>query len=192
MVNVGSELPTSYGGLNTTFRYKNFDLSILMKYATGHIFKDQLNYSTAAFGAFNNTSSNFANIRTHRIWDQRWRQPGDEATTNVPRILYNGVNPETGLAEGGSRANSNQSFYWTSSDINYHKADFLRVQEIIFGYSVPQQVLDKTFFKNLRATFQVTNPFLFTANDVNRDPEAVGAEAYTNLTRFTLGIRTTF
>ena len=44
----------------------------------------------------------------------------------------------------------------------------------------------------MRFSFQVTNPYLWTANDVGRDPEAVNQEAYTNLTRYTFGLRATF
>ena len=191
MIAMGSEIAPHYGGLTNTFRYKDFDLTILANYQMGHVFKDRINYLSASYGTYNNISSNFGNVRTHKIWNDRWRQPGDEAFTNVPRAYYQGVNPQTG--EGESRFDtSSQGFYWTSSEINYHKADFIRIQEIILGYNMPQNFIDKSFFNSLRLSFQVTNPYLWTANDVDRDPEANYQEAITNLTRYTIGLRATF
>ncbi|WP_228851671.1 SusC/RagA family TonB-linked outer membrane protein [Aegicerativicinus sediminis] len=192
MVSVGTEIAPYYGGLTNTFTYKSFDLSVLVNYQAGHYFKNFVNYLTSSAGTYNNTSSTFGNVRTNKIWNDRWRQPGDEASTNIPRAYYAGINPRTGESEGGSGATSSQGFYWTSSDINYHKADFIRIQEIILGYNMPQKYIDKTFFTNLRLSFQITNPYLWTANDIDRDPEAFFDDAYVNLTRYTLGLRANF
>ncbi|MCR8669313.1 SusC/RagA family TonB-linked outer membrane protein [Aestuariibaculum sp. M13] len=191
MESQGSEIAPHYGGIINTFTYKNFDLTVMADYQFGHIFKDRLNYSSSSHGAYNNFNNTANNVRTHQIWNDRWREPGDENFTNVPRLYYNGTNPLTGAGESRFDTN-NQAFYWTSSNINYHKADFIRIQEIILGYNMPQQFLDKTFFNNLRFSFQVTNPYLWTANDVGRDPEANYQEAFINLTRYTFGLRATF
>lgn len=188
---IGSRVPVHYGGLSSIINYKGFDFTVNLNYQADFWILRSYNYASAAYGTANNITNQFGNIQIDKIWDQRWRQPGDEATTNVPKVFYNGINPTTGKAEASGNTSAMDRI-WSLSDLNYHRGDYIRVQDIIFGYTMPSKFLEKSFFNNLRITFQVTNPFLWTANKVDADPTAIGREAYTNLTRFTLGFRTTF
>jgi TonB-linked SusC/RagA family outer membrane protein len=191
LVYKGSRTPQHYGGLSTTFRYKGFDLTANLNYQADFVFKDSYNYASAGFGTDNNVDNDFGNLRMHEIWDQRWRQAGDELNTGVPKVFYNGLNPITGIVENRFDTSSMHRI-WNQSTYTMHKGDYIRVQDIILGYTIPSEHLKSTFFQNLRFTTQVTNPFLWVANDLGIDPTAINAEAYSNLIRFTFGLRATF
>lgn len=191
LVYEGSLTPTSYGGLSSTVKYKGFDLTVNLKYQAGFVVRSKYDYVSTGFGTGNNTDYDFSNKRIHEVWANRWMQPGDEATTSVPKVFYNGVNPTTGLVE--SRFNTGtMNRMWVQSTYATHKGDYIRVQDIILGYNVPVALLQKVHVKSMRFSVQVANPFLWTANDAGIDPSAPGAEAYLNLPRFTFGFRTTF
>ncbi|UNY98562.1 SusC/RagA family TonB-linked outer membrane protein [Zhouia spongiae] len=187
----GSRVPKHYGGLSTTLNYKGIDLTVNMNYQADYIFKMSYNYASTGNGTYNNFEYDFSNIRVHEEWGNRWMQPGDEATTDVPKIFYNGVNPITGLSENRNDT-ATMHRIWNQSSRNVHKGDYIRVQDIILGYTMPSKLLKPTFFKNLRFSMQVTNPFLWVANDIGVDPIAPTSEAYTYLTRYTFGLRASF
>ncbi|OBQ54631.1 hypothetical protein VQ01_10800 [Tamlana sp. s12] len=188
---VGPRTPQHYGGLSTTFKYKGLDLTVNMNYQADYVFKMSYNYASVGNGTYNNFDYDFSNIRVHNEWANRWMQPGDEAFTDVPKIFYNGLNPTSGSMENRYDTAAMHRI-WNQSTRNVHKGDYLRVQDIILGYSMPSKVLDSTFFKSLRLTMQVANPFLWVSNDLGVDPIAPNTEAYTNLTRYTLGLRASF
>jgi len=191
LVYKGSRVPKYYGGLSTTFNYKGIDLTVNMNYQAGFVFRPQYNYASTGYGTYNNDDYDFGNVRTNNIWADRWIQPGDEATTNVPKIFYNGLNPATGSIENRNDTSAMHRI-WNQSTYTTLKGDYLRVQDIILGYTMPSKFLKPTFFKSLRLSTQVTNPFLWTANDLGIDPTVGYDQAFRNLTRFTLGVRATF
>ncbi|MBD0832571.1 SusC/RagA family TonB-linked outer membrane protein [Aestuariibaculum sediminum] len=197
LVYLGSKTPQHYGGLSTTFRYKGFDLTANLNYGADFYFRYRPNYASSGYGTYNsilNTAQrNFGNLRLDKMWADRWREPGDEATTGVPRLFWNGVNPYTGLVESRFTGSS-QDRKFSQSTFNTVKGDYIRVQDIILGYNCPSSLTDRTFFNSLRFTFQVTNPFLWVENDFGVDPTVYDREsrATSNLTRFTLGLRANF
>ncbi|WP_224488094.1 SusC/RagA family TonB-linked outer membrane protein [Robertkochia flava] len=188
---MGGKTPQHYGGISSTLTYKNLDLTVNLNYGAKFAFRHAPNYISSGLGNYNNNRYNYANLRLHELWAERWQQPGDEATTGVPRMYYNGVNPQTGLTESRFDGSA-QDRKWGQSTFNTFKGDYLRVQDIILGYNLPQSALDRTFFKSLRFTAQVANPFLWVANDRGLDP-TVGAfgleQATQNLTRIIFGLR---
>ncbi|WP_242202371.1 SusC/RagA family TonB-linked outer membrane protein [Aestuariivivens insulae] len=175
----GIRTPKHYGGLSTTLKYKGLDLTVNMNYQADYVFRMSYNYASTGFGTYNNYNYDFGNIRVHKEWAKRWMQPGDEANTDVPALISRSLT-------------SRMHRIWSQSKRNIHKGDYIRVQDVILGYTMPKKFLDKTFFKSLRLSMQVTNPFLWVANDLGVDPLAPNSEAYTNLTRYTLGLRASF
>ncbi|WP_082316600.1 SusC/RagA family TonB-linked outer membrane protein [Mangrovimonas sp. ST2L15] len=188
---VGTTVPQHYGGLSTTFNYKGLDLTVNMNYQADYVFRMSYNYASAGYGSYNNYDYGFGNIRLHQEWANRWMNPGDEAFTDVPKVFYNGLNPMTGEYENRYDTSAMHRI-WNQSNRNVHKGDYLRVQDIILGYTMPKKFLDRTFLTNLRLTMQVANPFLWVANDLGVDPIAPNSEAYTNLTSYTFGVRVSF
>ncbi|MGJ5642612.1 SusC/RagA family TonB-linked outer membrane protein [Formosa sp. S-31] len=178
-----------YGGLSNTFRFKGFDLTANLVYKFGNVFNHNYGRSYDA-----------RNSRMFSVWKNRWMQPGDEENTRIPKLSYNGENPYNGENESRTGAGD---VYWQYSQDNILPGGYIRVRDLILGYTIPQAVTDKTFFSNLRFTFQATNPFLWTENKRDLDPEAMiqgitsnveyeDISYYTNLKSFTLGFRATF
>ena len=78
------------------------------------------------------------------------------------------------------------------SQDNVFKAGFVKVKDIVLGYTIPQKVITKIPVKSLRLTAHVTNPYQWYQNERNVDPENPNYAAWTNLTRYTFGINVTF
>ncbi|WP_162558746.1 SusC/RagA family TonB-linked outer membrane protein [Robertkochia solimangrovi] len=191
LINQGVLIAPWYGGLTNTFRFKGFDLTANLVYKFGNVFNHNygIGYDTR-------------NTHMFDVWKDRWMQPGDEATTRIPKLAYNGVNPYNGETER-SNYSSSADHFWQYSQDNILPGGFIRVRDIILGYTLPKTVTDLTFFSDLRLTFQARNPFIWTENDRGLDPDAMlyspvggvdltNANYYTNLRSFTFGVRATF
>ena len=90
---------------------------------------------------------------------------------------------------GSNRYNRLNLNYWTETNptndyfgvwqanpyreaIQYEYANFVRISNITLGYSLPQSLLSRMHFNNLRCYLQASNPFIFMKNkDHWMDPE---------------------
>ena len=54
--------------------------------------------------------------------------------------------------------------------LSYQMADFVRISDITFGYSLPQNILDELGVSRLRFYGQLQNPFVFS-DFLSFDPE---------------------
>jgi hypothetical protein len=54
--------------------------------------------------------------------------------------------------------------------LSYQMADFVRISDITFGYSLPQNILDELGVSRLRLYGQLQNPFVFS-DFLSFDPE---------------------
>ncbi len=142
---LGSALPTWYGGFNNSFQYKDFDLSLNFSYSGGN------KVMNATRGTL--LDQRFYNNATEAL--NRWTSAGQ--VTDIPRLVYNDVI-------------SNGSTGFSISD-NAEKADFLRLQQVVLGYSLPKSVLSKIDIANLRVYAQASNVFLLTGYR-GTDPES--------------------
>ena len=128
-------LPKEYGGLSNNFKYKNFDLDILLTYAAG-------NY--VYYG------SN-AGLHDQRFWNNdvdvltAWKAPGD--ITNIPRPVYgDNVSNGSGLP----------------SDFNVFKGDFIKLKNVTFGFNIPEESLKKLKIRSARFYVSGQNLYIFT------------------------------
>jgi len=176
----GSSVAPVYGGLSTTFAYKGFDLSMNLSFKFGHYFMYDVSYGYPM-------NSN----RINAVYANRWQKPGDEAITRVPRLSYNGINPQTGLSENMFDTVDTGVLYSGSQDF-VMKADYIKFRDIILGYNFSKNTIKKTPLSTLRLSVQVTNPFQWYKNQYNVDPDAPNSGALTNLKVFTLGLRAGF
>jgi TonB-linked SusC/RagA family outer membrane protein len=115
--------PKIYGGFDNTFRYKGFDLNVMLTYQLGFY----VSYGTNA------------GLHDQRYWNNandvlnRWQKPGD--VTDFPRPIYG----------------DNVSYGNTMPlDINVFKGDFIKLRNLSLGYTIPQSVLGKIKMNNLR------------------------------------------
>jgi len=115
--------PKFYGGFENTFRYKGFDLNVMLTYQLGFY----VSYGTNA------------GLHDQRYWNNavdvlnRWTAPGQQ--TDFPRAIY---------GDNVSYGNT------IPLDINIYKGDFVKLRNVGFGYTFPKPVLSKAKISNLR------------------------------------------
>lgn len=144
----GHTTPTVYGGLNLNLSWKQFTLYSLFTYQFGSSF-------------FRPTMSSYVTYNGAK-WDlsddiaQRWREPGDEATTNVPGITssYIAVNR------------------YKYSDVNVLKGDYLRWKQVSLSYQLASSLCQKLHLANASVSLTMSNlGLLWRANDAGIDPD---------------------
>jgi TonB-dependent starch-binding outer membrane protein SusC len=140
---IGPALPKWSGGWDNTFKYKNFDLNVLLFFSGG-------NY------IYNGTK---AGLRDYRNWNNtkevlnRWQKPGD--ITNIPRIVFS-----DNISNGSGLVISE----------NVEKGDFLKARNITLGYSLDKKALGHLNLSSVRVYASITNAFTLT-NYTGFDPE---------------------
>lgn len=192
LIYYGTSKAPVYGGFSTSVSYKGFDLSINLSYKFGYHFK---HYYSAGVDSYYNGTDEGGNgeVRMSGVWENRWKKPGDELTTRIPKISYDGVNPYTGVLEFWWDS-YDADWYWLDSQDNILDGGFVKVKDIILGYTLSGKALSNTPIKSVRATIQVTNPYHWFANDRGIDPENRYNVAWASgsLKAITMGLRATF
>ena len=90
--------------------------------------------------------------------DQRWRQPGDELTTDVPAYI----------AIRNSDYVSNAFLY---ADTRILDASYIKLRDISLTYTLPQRFVRRIHVNNIQITGQVGNLFIIPFNSEGIDPE---------------------
>lgn len=145
----GSTVPTHSGSFHTSVAYKNFSLSALFIYELGHkmrnTFLPMLNnsYSSAMGGYIADISIVNKNIAN------RWTQPGDEAFTDVPRVVYE-YDPEF---------SSDSRTIYSYADVNILDASNVRLSNISLSYQMPSALIKKVKLQDIRFNCNVENVF---------------------------------
>lgn len=135
-VYLGTTVPVYNGSISTNLRYKNWELAAQLLFEGGH----KMRNSNIPYPSLDGSSKEIVN---------RWRQPGDEARTDVPRY----VSPES------------TDYNWYSSDL-YGKASIhvldasnWRLKNLSITYHVPTAFCQKFFVKNARIMLGMENLF---------------------------------
>ncbi len=143
----GTTVPTQSGSFHTSVTHKNFSLSALFIYQLGHKMRNSFlpmfgnSYSSAARGYIANVTA-----VNKRIVD-RWQQPGDEAFTDVPRVVY----------EYDPDFNYDLNAIYSYADINIIDASNVRLSNVSLAYQIPSDLATKLHLKNIRLNFNVEN-----------------------------------
>ena len=127
----GSRIPNLYGSFTNSFKYKNFDLSVLCTYSIGGKVLDGV-YNTLLYG-------NYIGQAKSKHLERAWKQPGD--ITDIPRI-------EIGKS-------------YIVTDNNLINASYLSIKNITLGYSLPSNLVKKMNMENIRITATGDNLVLF-------------------------------
>lgn len=140
-------------GLNT--RYKRFTLSALATYMLGH-------YLYAGAERFFHGDGRYAPRSTSRFaWENRWREPGDEAL--FPQQIWGG--------NSGSQP--------TNSDRFLYEGDYVRLKDVTLGYAVPPEWVGRFGLSSMNLRLTLTNAFTWVADDqLFFDPEQVVTGVY--------------
>jgi len=187
LIYYGTSKAPIYGGFSTSFTYKGIELNVNLSYKFDYKIK---HYYTAGVDGF------YYDLRMDDIWTERWREPGDELNTRIPKISYNKKNPYSGIKEFWWDS-YDADWYWLDSQDNILDGGYIKVKDIILAYSLPPKVLSKTKIKSLRISAQVANAFTWVTNDLGIDPTRLDGDqksisAWSGLRTLTFGIRASF
>ncbi|WP_416440554.1 SusC/RagA family TonB-linked outer membrane protein [Leeuwenhoekiella sp. A16] len=161
-----SPFPDWYGGITNNINFKDFDFS----------FTFQGEFGASIYnggGRFQSASADYFDNQTLDQYTDRWQNPGD--VTDVPQARLFGANG-------------------TAQSTRYlDESDFIRLRNITLGYSLPQEVIDRYGFTNIRVYITGVNLATIT-NYGGFDPEArsdaggVGQEFYSSPPAKTLSV----
>jgi len=154
---IGDPNPDFIGGLGNRFSYKNFDLNVLLQFVYGN---DIYNGG----GRYQSANGDFFDNQTKKQLD-RWQEPGD--VTDVPEArLF-----------GGNGSNPSSRYI--------HDASYLRLKNVVLGYTLPQSALNRLNLRRVR--FYVTGVNLLTFTDYpGWDPE-VNTDLYSQSDNLNIG-----
>lgn len=147
---IGNPHPDLVASLNVGLTYKNFDFTMFW-------------YSTIGNDLFNNTKYFtdfwlFEGNKSSRMRDLSWKAGADNSKAILPVLDYgdgySGTNPSSYYVEDGS---------------------FLRLKNLVLGYTFPKAMLQKATISNLRVYLQAENVLTFTKYS-GLDPEFTNAE----------------
>ncbi len=150
MYELGRVTPHSIGGLNNTFTFKNWTLSIYLDYALGHSID---NYMLARF--MQNSFGTYTANMDKTVY-QCWQKPGDD--TKYARFTPND-------ADYGNKNFSRDS------DITIQKADYLCLRDISLTYAFPQKWTKKLGIQQLQLGVSGNTLYYFTGISGSTSPE---------------------
>jgi TonB-dependent starch-binding outer membrane protein SusC len=150
---LGQSLPTYFGGITNSFRYKNFDLNFLVRFSGGN-------------KIFNSTRRELMNMNLNNNGTEilgRWQSPEQQGDGVTPR-LWASNNPFVNLSGAASSR-------------FLEDGDFVSIDNIAFGYNFSKKLLDKVNIKGLRLFIQAQNVFVFTKyKGLNPEMETGGVD----------------
>ena len=136
IVYLGNSNPKVNGGFGLNFNYGQWTLKLSFNYRLGN--------KIANLARLQNESMR-TNINQSQAVAWRWRKNGD--ITEIPRAM---------------NANIGASYNALASDRYVEKGDFLRLQYMQIGYSLPNNVCKDLGFQSLRFTASANNLFCLT------------------------------
>lgn len=151
---LGSPFPGLFYGLNLQAKYKGFDFSMLFRGVGNREIYNSSRRTIEGLTGTNNFSTQVLN---------RWTGEGTTNSSSSPRLA-------AGDPNGNNRI----------SDRFVEEADYLRIQNIQFGYTLPQEELQswtKGFISNMRFYLTAQNLATFT-NYSGFDPEVGRAQSF--------------
>lgn len=149
LVQAGSTVPTLFGSVRNSFTWKGIQLSALVMFKSGFVFRRSSMGSGQEYGSI---------PYYHMDYFKRWQQSGDERETDVP-AWANTTSNATGWA------------IYRDSEALITDGSSIRLHDIQASYLVPLGN-NGTESKNIRVFCGVKNVgILWRANDHNIDPD---------------------
>ncbi|MDR1527150.1 MAG: TonB-dependent receptor [Dysgonamonadaceae bacterium] len=173
---IGSPLPKFTYGFNNTFSYKNFDLTVFIQGSYGNKIFNGLNRDLTGMGYWSNQlrkAMDYANLvaidpsMEYPIVDEYGRTLNNwfEDINNVTLS-----NPNTKMSRAGQGLPYNNQ---RTSTQYIEDGSYLRIKNIMFGYTLPKKLVNKWKIENIRVYANIQNLFTLTKYS-GYDPE-VGA-----------------
>ena len=189
---IGHATPKFYGGMNNTFTFKNFDLSVFVNFSMGNNVLNATKMYNSLTGIANRNALDIVNS------SNRWVTIDANGTRITDPVQLNELNVGKTIASYLNMGGNDN--YITSYGIE--DGSFLRINNVTFGYSLPKNILSKIGFSKCRLYATANNLYTFT-NYTGFDPETstrnpsgltpgVDWGAYPRSTTLTLGINISF
>lgn len=147
---ISRSFPKFFGGLNNSFRYKNFDMNFLLDWSYGNQIFNESRYRLEG-----GVLSTYMNI-TKEFWYNRWT-------------------PENPTNEYGTYADKNLTSQVASS-YYVEDASYLRLRNFGIGYQIPNATFKKSGIQGIRVYLTGTNLFTWTKY-TGYDPEMSSGQA---------------
>ena len=165
-----SVIPTVRGAFRLNSSYKGFSLSTQFGYSLG-------GYGYDAQYANLMTNGNVGSSSYHSDMQDRWMQPGD--INDVPRLY------------------SNENVQVVSTSTRFlQSSDYLSLNNVRLGYTVPSQFLGKTGFSSVNLWVSGDNLFLLSSREGYNPTTSLTGESgrytYNPISNYTLGVRVKF
>jgi len=163
-------MPTVYGGLGTTFEAYGFDASIQLSYQLGGKIYDS-GYRRLMHGG----ASSSAGWNWHKDIYNAWTP--ENPTSNVPRL------------NASDKYTNSPSTRWLTS------SDYLSLNNITVGYTLPQHLVKKAMLDKVRVYFTADNVALISARkglDPRQSYISATTALYTPIRTISGGISLTF
>ncbi|MCD4747400.1 MAG: SusC/RagA family TonB-linked outer membrane protein, partial [Bacteroidales bacterium] len=153
---LGNVMPDWTGGINNSFTYKNINLSFLIDIRKGGQFFSTSYMWGMYSGMIEKTVEN--NIREDGIvLDGVMEDPNNPGTYITNTIVCDAAN--YGLAH----------YYVHAMDV--FDADYIKLRELTLGYTLPNSMLKKVPFSNIRISFVARNLFTWGTAVKGIDPD---------------------
>ncbi|MEL7118193.1 MAG: TonB-dependent receptor [Bacteroidota bacterium] len=187
-----SSIPTFFGGFNNNFRYKGFDLSVLISFSGGDYIYDYEEQRTTdvQYGQVvlrsdligntwtpENPNAKYPELRWQGAYDWSWDSEVENASSPTGK-------GDWVQATGNYK---NEQANWTKY---LHKADFIRLRNVQLGYTFPSAVTERLNLQSLRIFVTGTNLLTITGYE-GWDPES-GGGALPQMRMFTGGVSVKF
>ncbi len=186
MLYIGGKQAPHFGSWTNTLNYKGFNLSFMIQYKFGHYYKHTSPLDVANNDLYGLQQGNPI-THYHEEWGDRWRNPGDENHTDIPRLPTN--MPKAQIATGYYSDMVNYG------DFQFARADHIRFSRVTLSYRLPDSVLPKEI-RNLVITGQATNIGYIAFNKWKEDPERLpdmyGSSLQRSVPEYTFSVRLLF
>ncbi len=166
-------LPTIYGGFGTNLKAYGFDFSIQFSYQLGGEI-----YDSGYERIMHSGNNSYAGRNWHTDIRDAWTTPGQ--ITDVPRL--------DALTNNGKYTSSTSTRFLTSSD-------YLSLNNLTIGYSVPTKLTNKLGLSKLRVYFSGDNLALWSARqglDPRQSYTSASVSTYTSIRTLSGGISVAF
>lgn len=154
IVYAGTTVPVNTASFNSSLQFKGIQFSFLFTYEGGHKMRNtdlpmlSAAYNSAAGGYITQIKA------VNKGIVNRWKQPGDELKTNIPRAVF-GESPDY---------NYNSASIYSYADINVIDASNLRLRNVSLAYTLPKDWIKQARLQNLRLQFNMENVFTVAAS----------------------------
>ena len=167
IVYAGTFLPRTFGSLRNDFSYKNIALSVNITYFFDFVFRKPTT-ATSYVGQLQ--------ISGYSDYANRWQNPGDEAWTSVPSLVY--------------PANSYRESFYQGSEARILKGDHIRLRDIRLSYDFSSLLKNKQIRLSAFAYGQ-NLAILWRKNKEGIDPQMITG-SYPVSKMYSFGLNATF